>query len=707
MPVFNQSRSRIIRLIFLVCFVIIIAQLFHLQVLSGKYKRMADENAIFEKRIYPSRGIIFDRKNKAILNNTLMFDLMVTPAEVKGVDTSLICRLLEIDTAEFHKRVLNARFRNGPYRPSIFEDLLTPEKYARLDENIWRFGNGFFLQERPVRKYPFNSAAHILGYISEADTAIINRSNGYYNPGDYVGRSGLEQYYERVLMGQNGIQYWVKDNKNRLVGRWSNGASDTAAVAGRNLRTYLDVELQQLAEKLLTKKTGAIVAIEPRTGGILAMASGPDYDPNDLTGPNKKKNYGKMALDVSRPLFNRAIKGRYPGGSTYKPLGALIALDEGVITPQTGIACNGAYYGCNRIQKCTEKWAGHAANLRLAIAWSCNSFFSDILKKTIDNPAYKDSRKGLTKWKEYCTAFGYGHRLGVDLVSEDGGNIPDTSAYDKEYRGQWNSCTMVGGGLGIGQDKMLVTPLQIANAICIVANKGYYYTPHFVQKIDGEIAADTALVNKYRKKHEVLIHIPDTSYNTVIDGMEDVTLKGTASRIPKIPGINICAKTGTAENKQFLDGKVVQLKDHSLFVCFAPREDPKIAVAVIVENGGFGATWAGPMAYLMVEKYLTDSLRADRVKEADRIAAADLMPSYLTREQFKADSIRAFKWFEMTKDSSYIDKYVFENNDPGMEQLMKPSNDTNGVPVKQKHKELVTLFVEEKQARKKYFTYSA
>jgi len=656
--VFNQSRSRIIRLIFLITFVIIIAQLFHLQVLSEKYKRMADENAIFEKKIYPSRGIIFDRKNKAILNNTMMFDLMITPSEVKGVDTTLICQLLEIDTTEFRKRVINARFRNGPYRPSVFEDLLTPEKYARLDENIWRFGNGFFLQERPVRKYPFNSAAHILGYISEADTAIINRSNGYYQSGDYIGRSGLEQYYETVLRGRRGIQYWIKDNKNRLVGRWANGSIDTAAIAGKNLRTYIDVELQQLAEKLLTNKTGAIVAIEPRTGGIIAMASGPDYDPNDLTGPNKKKNYGRLVLDVSRPLFNRAIKGQYAGGSTYKPLGALIALDEGVITPQSGYPCNGAYYGCKRPLKCTEKWAGHAANLRTAIAWSCNSFFSDILKKTIDNPGYRDPRKGLTKWKEYCTAFGYGHRLGVDLVSEDGGNIPDTTAYDKEYRGQWNSCTMVGGGLGIGQDKMLVTPLQIANAICIVANKGYYYTPHFVKGIEGETNMDTSLINKYRKKHAVLTHIPDTTYNIVIDGMEDVTEKGTARGLPKIPGINICAKTGTAENKRFLDGKVVQLKDHSLFVCFAPREDPKIAIAVIVENGGFGATWAGPMAYLMIEKYLTDSLRADRVKEVDRIAAANLMPSFLTREQFKADSIRAYKWFEMTKDSSYIEKFI-------------------------------------------------
>ena len=691
MPVFNQSRSRIIRLIFLLTFLVIIGQLFNLQIISKKYKAMADQNAIFEKRIYPSRGIIFDRKNKAILNNTMMFDLMVTPSEVKGVDTTLLCRLLEIDTAEFKKRVLDARYRNGPYRPSVFEDLLTPEKYARLDENIWRFGNGFFLQERPVRSYPFHSAAHILGYINEVDTGIINRSGGYYQSGDYIGKTGLEQYYERALRGRRGIQYWIRDNKNRLVGRWNNGGSDTAAIAGRNLRTYIDVELQQLAEKLLKNKIGSIVALEPKTGGILAMASGPDYDPNDLTGPNKKKNYGKLALDASKPLFNRAIKGQYPGGSTYKPLGALIALDEGVITPSFGIGCAGVYYGCKRPLKCTERWAGHAANMRIAIAWSCNSYFSEILKRTIDNPAYRNPRTGLTKWQQYCNAFGYGHRLGVDLISEDGGNIPDTSDYDKEYRGQWNSCTMVGGGLGIGQDKMLVTPLQIANAISIVANKGYYYTPHFVKSIDNENEQDTSLVNKYRKKHEVLTHIPDTTYNIVIDGMEDVTTRGTAARLPKIPGINICAKTGTAENKMVLDGKVIQLKDHSLFVCFAPREDPKIAVAVIVENGGFGATWAGPMAYLMVEKYLTDSLRAERVKEVDRIAAANLMPAWLPRVQYKEDSVRAYYWFQMTKDSSYIEKYI--NPDK--------TGNKGSEPLKTKDGKLIALLPEKKQMKNK------
>lgn len=655
MPVFNQSRSRIIRLIFLVSFVIIIAQLFRLQIISGEYSKLAMNNAVFPKIVYPERGIIYDRKGKAILNNAIMFDLMVTPAEVKNFDTTSFCRLMEIDTAEFKKRIRDAAFKNTSVRPSVFESLLTPQMQARFEENSWRFP-GFALVERPVRVYPFNAGAHILGYIGEVDPKDIQRSNDFYRMGDYIGKSGLESTYEKVLMGQRGVQHIIKDNHNRLVGSYENGLFDTAAIAGRGLRTYLDVELQQLAEKLLTGKVGSIVALEPKTGGILAMASGPGFNPNELTGSDKQKNYARLVLDVSKPLFNRAIKGQYPAGSTYKPLAALIGLEEGVITPQSGIACSGGYYYCGRRYGCTESFAGHAANLRLAIAWSCNSFFYNTFRLTLDNPAYKNPRKGLTVWKEYMSAFGYGHRLGVDIPSEDGGNIPDTTQYDKEYRGSWNSCTMV--TMGIGQDKMLVTPLQIANGISIVANKGYYYVPHFVKQIDDESPADTALLNKYRVKHEVLTHIPDTSYETVISGMQDVTTMGTAWRLPKIPDVNICAKTGTAENYGIIKGKRTQLKDHSLFVCFAPRENPKIAVAVIIENGGFGATWAGPIAYLMLEKYLKDTLRTERLKEVDRIAAANLMPPFLKDLQRKEDSIRAFKWFELRKDSAYIRKYV-------------------------------------------------
>ena len=501
---------------------------------------------------------------------------MVTPSQVKNIDTGYFCQLLDIDTAEFRDRVLDAKFKHGPFRPSIFEDLLPPELYAKFEENIWKFP-GFNLQERPVRVYPFNAAAHIMGYVGEVDSAVLKRSNCAYQLGDYVGRTGLEQYYEKQLMGQRGIEFWIKDNKNRLVGHYENKTLDTAAIAGKNMRTYMDIELQQLAEKLLRGKVGAVVAIEPKTGGIIAMASGPDFDPNLLTGPEKQKNFSKLFLDVSSPLLNRAIKGIYQPGSTYKPLMvALIGLDEGVITPASGYDCHGVYYGCNHPVKCDEKVAGHAANLRLAIAHSCNSFFCNTFRLTIDNPQYHSPRKGLMKWKEYVNAFGLGHRIGVDLPSEDIGNIPDTASYDKIYNRSWNSCTMV--TMGIGQDQISVTPLQMANSMCIVANKGFYYVPHFVEKVDGETTEDT-LLNRYKVKHEVLTHIPDDVYEVVImrGVMQDVAEIGTARAVSAFPGINMCAKTGTAENYLVIEHKKRKLKNNAMFVCFAPQGNPTIA----------------------------------------------------------------------------------------------------------------------------------
>lgn len=657
---FNQSRSYIIRFLFVLAFLVILAQLFNLQILSSEYADLANRNALFRRTIFPARGMVFDRKNRPIVRNVQMFDLMVNPSEMRGVDTTFLCRLLEIDSTEFMRRLQAARNKYTTM-PSSFEDLLTPEKYARLYENMWRFGNGFFLQERPVRTFPFNVGSQFMGYTGEVDSAIIARSEGYYQPGDYVGRTGLEASYEQILRGQRGVQWLIRDNKGHLQGSYAGGAMDEPAIAGKALHTSLDVELQQLAEKLLKDKIGAIVAIDPKTGGVLAMASGPSYSSNDMTGSNFKKTYQKFVLDVSRPLLNRAIKGQYPPGSTYKPIGALIGLDEGVISPRSGIACSGNYYGCARPVKCTEKWAGHSGNLHDAIAYSCNSFFSMAYRLTVDNPRIGNVKDGYAKWKEYVNAFGYGHPLGVDLPSEDKGNIADTAFYNKRYNGYWNSCTNV--SLGIGQGEMLVTPLQIANAMSIIANKGYYYVPHFVQSIEGESTEDT-LLNRFRVKHKIPVHISDTLYNIVMQGMHDVTTRGTAASIPKIPGVDICAKTGTAENKRVIDGKVLQLKDHSVFGCFAPMQDPKIAICVIVENGGFGSTWAGPMAYLMVEKYLTDSLRADRVVEADRIASANLMPSYLPRLQYIEDSARAQYYFKLTKDSSYIRKFLKRGSSP-------------------------------------------
>jgi len=690
MPVFNQSRSRIIKLIFAVAFFVILAQLFNLQMISGKYRQAAFDNAVYPKIVYPERGIIFDRKGKAILNNAIMYDMMVTPAEIKGIDTLDFCRIMEIDTAEFNRRILDAKFKNTAVRPSIFEDLLTPAMQVRFEENSWKFP-GFVLVQRPVRVYPFNAAAHFLGYVAEVNQKQIESSEGFYRMGDYVGQNGLEAIYEKVLMGQRGVQYLIKDNKNRLVGSYEKGAYDTAAIAGRGLRTYIDIELQELAEKLLTNKVGSVVALDPKTGGILAMASGPNFNPNDLTGPDKSKNYAKLVLDVKAPLFNRAIKGQYPPGSTFKPIDALIALEEGVITPQSGIACSGGYYACSKRVGCLETWAGHAANLRLAIAHSCNSFFCNTYRLIVDNRKYDDVKVGYQKWHDYMNAFGLGVRLGLDLPSEDKGNIPDTARYNREYRGQWNSCTNL--TLGIGQDMMLATPLQLANAMCIIANRGYYYTPHFVNKIDNETEEDTVLLNKYRTKHEVLTHIPDDAYDAVQDGMQDVVEAGTA-RIAKIPGIDICAKTGTAQNFTILDGRRIELPNNSMFVCFAPKENPRIALAVTVENAGYGATWAGPIARILMEKYLNDTLQTKSKEDLERISKADLMPKYYIRVQYKEDSIRAYEWFKKTKDSSYIKKYVFER--PSL-----PSPEKNKNNKKQNNKEEIAIWNDQRAHRQK------
>ena len=692
MPVFNQSRSRIIKLIFSVAFLVILAQLFNLQVISGKYTELARSNAVYPKILYPERGIIFDRKGKAILNNSIMYDMMVTPAEIKGIDTLEFCRMMEIDTAEFNRRILDAKFKNTAVRPSIFEDLLTPGLQVRFEENSWKFP-GFVLVQRPVRVYPFKAAAHILGYIAEVSPKQIETSENFYRMGDYVGQTGLESIYEKVLMGQRGVQYLIKDNKNRLVGSYEKGEFDTAAIAGRGLRTFIDIELQELAEKLMTNKVGSVVALDPKTGGILAMTSGPNFNPNELTGPDKNKNYTRLVLDVSAPLLNRAIKGQYPPGSTFKPLGALVALDEGVISANYGYPCGGRYHGCG-IGKpaCTHSGGGHAATLRLSIANSCNSYYAHVFRLTIDNPKYKNVEAGYQKWHDYLNAFGLGVRLGIDLPSEDKGNIPDSSVYNRVYRNQWNSCTNL--TLGIGQDMMLATPLQLANSMCIIANKGYYYTPHFVDKIEGETEEDTALLNKYRRKHAVLTNISDLDYNEVIDGMHDVVESGTA-RIAKIPGIEICAKTGTAENATFLDGRKLKLPDNSMFVCFAPKENPRIALAVTVENAGFGATWAGPIARILMEKYLNDTIQEKSKADVERISGTNLMPKYYVRKQFIEDSTRAFKWFEMTKDSSYIRKYVIETSAPGSEK----NKDQN----KQTKKESFVLWNDERIYRQKQF----
>lgn len=649
MSVFNQSRQTVIRLIILATFVILIARLFVLQILSPEFQLQAMDNAVDRKIIYPDRGIIFDRNGKAILENTLTHDLMILPTQLKGIDTLGLCEILGIDTTEFRQKLVTSIIKNGRYRPSVFEASLADDKFVKLQENIFRFEPGFYLQDRPIRSYPHKAAAHLLGYIGEVDSSILRRTNYYYQMGDYMGLTGIERFYEPILMGQRGIKYQIKDNRNRIVGSFEDGRYDTAASAGRSLRTYLDIDVQVLAEKLMSNKLGAVVAIEPKTGGIIAMASGPSYDPNLLTGSQRRRNFSWLLTDTARPLFNRAVQGVYPPGSTVKPMGAIIALDEGVITPEYGYACGGSYLGCRRPIKCTHAGGGHASDLRRALANSCNSYFSHIYRLAVDNPAYKNTELGYAKWKQYTNSFGMGVKLGVDLPGEKPGLIADTSFYNKLYNNSWNSCTNV--FLGIGQGEMTASPLQMANLMSIIANKGYYYTPHFVEKIDGKGDADTIL-NPFKIKHEVT-HIPDNVYETVQLGMQDVIESGSG-RVARLEGIAVAGKTGTAENYGFINGKREKLADHSWFVCFAPREDPKIAIAVIVENAGFGATWAGPIAALLMEKFLNDTLRTERLKEVERIAAKEIILPIVKQKRMRLDSIRRVRLALEMGDSSVL-----------------------------------------------------
>ena len=613
---YNSNRGGIIQIIIGVIFCLIIAQLISLQIFSSKYVLAANNNAIYRKIIYPDRGIIYDRKKRALLENTISYDLVVIPNEAKGVDTATLCEILKIDKAEYSKRMIEVIIKNSRVKSGIFEPFLSAELYAQLTENLYRFP-GFSLTERSIRSYPYNTAAHVLGYVAEVDVNFLEKhSEEGYEMGDYAGMTGLEKQYEPILMGQRGVKRYLRDNKGKIQGPFEKGQFDTSAIAGRNLYTSVDVEVQQLAEKLLQHKIGSVVALNPKTGSIITMASSPGYNPNLLTGNQRRKTIGRLLTDTARPIYNRAIKGQYPPGSTFKPMGALIALDEGLITPSFGYNCFGLYTACGDPRKCEHHNAGHAANLQLALANSCNSYFLQVFRMAIDNPQYHNAKKGYLQWKQYVNSFGLGRKLGIDLPSENKASIPDTAQYNKDFGGAkyWNSCFML--TLGIGQDRMTATPLQLANAMALIANKGYYYTPHFVDSVEEEDASDKKLLANFRVKQQVT-KIPTEYYDIIKEGMHAVTVIGTAAFI-KVPGHEFCAKTGTAQNPHG--------KNHSLFVCFAPKENPTIAVAVVVENAGFGATWAGPIGGLIMEKYLNDTLTKESKAKVDYLSNVDLMP---------------------------------------------------------------------------------
>lgn len=641
MPVYNDSRKTVIRIIFVSLFVIIIIRLFTLQVITSKYKILAEDQGLFRKVVYPDRGIVFDRHRNAILQNTNISDLMVTPNKIKGIDTNALCQILDIDTAKFRKKIIELIVKNGRSRPSVFEPLLSEEKMAKLNESMYKFAPAFYLQDRSIRSYPYDAAANVLGYTAEVDTNFLKKhpSEGYV-AGDFAGMTGLERSYEKVLMGERGIEYWKRDNKNRLTERLEKGIYDTIAVAGQNLYTSLDIELQELGEKLMQNKLGSIVAVDPRTGGILAMVSAPSYQPKYLTGSERRKHFSELFLNPALPLLNRTVSATYSPGSTFKTLQALIGLHEGVITTGTTFSCSGAFYGCGgaKPMRCLDFGT---FDLRNAITVSDNTYFANVMQRVINNPKYPSQDSALSSWDNYMYAFGLGHKLGVDVPSEKSGNIPTPRYYNKVYgKSKWNFCTY--RSVSIGQGEVDVTPLQVANEMAYIANKGWYCIPHVVDSIDG--GDKYGMLDKYKKRIHP-IDIPDSIFEAVHDGMQGVVERGTGVGA-KVKDIVICGKTGTVEN--YFRG--VKQQNHSFFCGFAPRDNPKIAIMCVVENSGrFGGTYAAPIVGLMIEKYLKDSItEKPRIDRIEQLSKLNLMPPRIFAELRRQDSIRH------SKDSAYL-----------------------------------------------------
>lgn len=658
MPAFNQSRSRIIRLIFMVAFLVIMGQLFYLQVIEGKYSQMANENAILRKTMYPPRGLVFDRHKLAILNNTLTYDLMVTPSQAKGIDTSFFCQLMGIDSAEFRKRIITAIIKNKSFRPSVFEASLSAEKHARIQENMWRFQSGFFIQERPIRSYPFDAAANIVGYIGEVDSNYLKRhSEEGYQSGDYAGMTGLESSYEKVLMGERGVQVLVRDKLNRIQGPFENGDLDVEAVAGHNLYSSIDIKLQEFGEKLMMNKVGSIVAIDPRTGGVIALVSSPTYDPGMLTGPERKKHFSELYLDPRLPLLNRAVNASYSPGSTFKTLQALVGLGEGVINTKTTFSCSGAFYGCGsgKPMKCLDPGTFF---LRTAIIHSCNTYFANVMQRVINNPKFPNIDSSLRSWNRYMYAFGYGHRLGIDIPTEQKGNIPTPEYFNDPKRfgpGHWNFCSF--RSVSIGQGEVNATPLQVANEMAYIANKGWYYIPHLVDSIEG--GDKFGLLEKFHDKI-VPINLSDSIFEVVHDGMEGVMEIGTG-RGSKVPGIRICGKTGTVEN--YSHG--VKQPNHSFFCAFAPRENPKIAIMCVVENSGrFGGTYAAPIVSLMIEQYINDSIDAKRKPLIERMQNINLIPPLMKQKMQSRDSLKKVQEEKIMENENRIENHPVKTSKP-------------------------------------------
>ncbi|UBM62563.1 penicillin-binding protein 2 [Candidatus Sulfidibacterium hydrothermale] len=596
-----SARKYVIIAAFVLVAVIFAVRLFYLQVYTNQYKLSARDIALRRVVEYPARGRIYDRHHRLLVYNDAVYDLMVIPRQVKKMDTAKFCRLLQISKDFFIRQMKKAKHYSY-YKPSIFLKQLSKKEKGPIEEVMYEFP-GFYFQTRTLRHYPHPVAAHVLGSVGEVSPADIRR-DPYYRQGDYIGKSGIEWFYEKELRGKKGSRLVEVDVHNNVKGSFQNGRYDTLAVPGADLTLSLDEDLQAYGQRLMKNKKGSIVALVPQTGEILAFISSPEYDPNLLVGRERSANYLKLLHDSLKPLLNRASSGTYPPGSTFKLVQALIGLQEHVVTPNTLFTCQGT---ASKPIACSHN---HVSPLRmkLAIELSCNSYFWKTFRAIIDDPHFSNTHDAYDAWYKKVISFGFGHKFNTDIPFEKPGNIPTRAYYNKVYHGSWNALTI--RSLSIGQGEILVTPVQLANLAAIIANSGYYVKPHFLIGMSG----DDTLSGKYKKKYRVAIN--PKYFKVARQAMEEVFSgpEGTA-RFYQMDSITQAGKTGTVQNPHG--------KDHSIFMAFAPYKHPKIAIAVVVENAGFGSTWAAPIASLMMEHYLRGKTKRPRLEK--RILDGDLI----------------------------------------------------------------------------------
>ena len=604
------ERANKLRIGLLIMAGILIAKIFYIQIIDDRYKIDASNNSMVYDIIYPTRGVIYDRNGKIIVGNKVAYDILVTPKEVTEFDTLLLASVLEVEPDFIRSKMAEYRKnrRRIGYQSVIMMKQLSAEKYMKFSEIQYKFP-GFRGQVRSIRDYPFNAGGNLLGYVSEVDQSYSSRHPGEYRPGDYAGKTGLEAAREADLKGEKGYHIYLRNSHNQIQTRYKDGEMDKEAIPGKDIVTTIDADLQQYGQLLMQNKVGSLVAIEPSTGEILTMVSSPGIDVEMLADIGK--HYKEIVSDPHKPMFNRAVQAPYPPGSVFKLVNGLIGLEEGVLKPEYTYPCNKGYYFGKHKLGCHA----HRSPLDLedAIMMSCNGYFCYVMRNILENRKYGSQAEALDKWHDYVSSFGFGHKLGSDFPAELGGTIPTSNYYNKIYgKGGWKFTTVI--SISIGQGEIGVTPLQIANMCATVANRGYYYIPHIVKDSDS-----LRIDDKFREKQYTMVDT--TNFKKVIKGMWKAVNSGFGSggtaSIAAVEGLDICGKTGTAQNPRGAD--------NSVFICFAPMDNPKIAVAAYVENAGFGATWSAPIASLLVEKYLTGQISDKRKPLEERMLNGDLM----------------------------------------------------------------------------------